>query len=289
MHHIALDLLEDGMPVIRRTSNNNSLNDIVWKDQHRTMATVISLTTELVFRQRFGRLVQLVVQRPDLLDWEYFEHLLQDPTSVRMNGKLLDVAEKSSDEMIGKVELDQALKHYSRSRRRRKSHLHNMICVLAFDALQDMRLDLFVQGLTQTPREMLKRFLNNLKPLAARDPLTHPTTIHLRGELINMVLHLLRQSGLLVLISTFEELLCDIVAEEVGHKGIGIRETLVEDLLTIFGGSSIDLLLDEAGSVLIARELDDVAEHILGGSQSRLAGGILDSPSAPTSLPPCRS
>jgi hypothetical protein len=61
-----------------------------------------------------------------------------------------------------------------------------------------------------------------------------------------MVLHLLSQYSFLDLISMFEQLLNDVVAENISHQLQGVGLNLAEQLLFLVTIGGFQLLLDEA-------------------------------------------
>ncbi len=60
-----------------------------------------------------------------------------------------------------------------------------------------------------------------------------------------------------------EELLDDVVSKHVLHQGGGVGLDFSEDLVLLVAVGRLELLLDEAGPVLIAAEFDDVAMYVL--------------------------
>ena len=70
------------------------------------------------------------------------------------------------------------------------------------------------------------------------------------------------EGRLLLRRSILEELLYDVISEYVRHEAVGGREDLVEDGLLVVGRGALQLLLDEARSVLILGEFDHVAGQL---------------------------
>ena len=84
-----------------------------------------------------------------------------------------------------------------------------------------------------------------------------------------MFSYLVDKLRFLVCGSKFKELLDDVVTKDVGHETVGGREDLLEDELLLAGRSSLQLLLNEPGAVLVLAELHDVI-----GQVSQLEVGI---------------
>lgn len=78
-----------------------------------------------------------------------------------------------------------------------------------------------------------------------------------------MSLHPLAQSSFFFLVADLEQLLNHIVAEHVRHELVQIRDDLFEELMPCRIGDDAQLLLDEARSVLITAESDDVTFDFL--------------------------
>lgn len=89
-----------------------------------------------------------------------------------------------------------------------------------------------------------------------------------------MVLHLLCQYSLLYLTSVFEKLLYDIVSENVGHQLESVWLNLTENLLLLIAVGSFELLLNEAGSMLITAEFYDMMVDILCYGQTIIYGFV---------------
>ena len=78
-----------------------------------------------------------------------------------------------------------------------------------------------------------------------------------------MTLHLVCQYLFLRLIAVFEKLLYNVVPEDIGHKLKRIRLDLTENLIFLITVCSLQFLLDEAGTMLIATKFDDMVIYIL--------------------------
>lgn len=89
------------------------------------------------------------------------------------------------------------------------------------------------------------------------------TPVHLHRQLHYMVLHLLSQHPLLYLIPVLEKFLDDIVAEDIRHQLKGVWLDLTEQLLLLVTVGSLQLLLDEARSMLVTTELNYMIIYIL--------------------------
>ena len=77
------------------------------------------------------------------------------------------------------------------------------------------------------------------------------------------------------LVPMFKHLLNDIIAENIGHQLQGIRLDLAEELFLLVAICSLKFLLDEARSMLITAELDNVVVDILYDSEyERLHGNV---------------
>lgn len=83
-----------------------------------------------------------------------------------------------------------------------------------------------------------------------------------------MALHARSQDLLLDLITMFEEFLNHIVAENVLHELHQVRKEFFENAGFLVAVCCLKLLLDEAGTMLIATELDHIAIDVLGGMVS---------------------
>ena len=76
--------------------------------------------------------------------------------------------------------------------------------------------------------------------------LNHTAPVHLKGELKNVPIHSIRQSGLLNLCPIFEQFLDDIVSKDILNELEGVmRDDFVEDDLLLVAGGGLELLLDE--------------------------------------------
>lgn len=78
-----------------------------------------------------------------------------------------------------------------------------------------------------------------------------------------MPLHLVGQDLFLRLISVFEKLLDNIVAEDVCHQLQGVGLDFTENLLFLITVGGFQFLLNETGSVLISTEFDYMVINIL--------------------------
>ena len=70
---------------------------------------------------------------------------------------------------------------------------------------------------------------------------------------------------LLVCRAKFEKLLNNIVAEDISHETVSCRQDFLKDQLFLCGGGALQLLLDEAGAVLVLAEL-----HYMVGKVTQL-------------------
>ena len=102
--------------------------------------------------------------------------------------------------------------------------LDDMVPVLIFDALEDLALHLLDQERLLVDEDMFKSLLS-LVPMKVRRTdfnlsyLLHNTaSIHLKGKLSDVPLHLVRQLLFLLLVTMLEELLDDIVTEHIRHQ-----------------------------------------------------------------------
>lgn len=92
--------------------------------------------------------------------------------------------------------------------------------------------------------------------------LNHAAGVCLHREVKHLALHLLRKDPLLRLVAVIEELLHHIVSEDILHQLHRIRLDLSEDLVLLVAIRSLQLLLNESRTVLVAAELDYVVVDI---------------------------
>lgn len=104
--------------------------------------------------------------------------------------------------------------------------------------------------------------------------LDHTTPVHLARQAQYPILHLIRKHFLLRLVAMLEELLDHIIAEDICHQLNGIGLDLPKDLILFVAVCRLELLLNEAGSVLITAELDNVIVNVLRKDQ--YVGGVAD-------------
>ena len=78
-----------------------------------------------------------------------------------------------------------------------------------------------------------------------------------------MALHLIGKNLLLRLIAMLKQLLHDIVAKDVRHQLQAVWVNFAENLFLFIAVGRFELLLDEAGAVLVAAEFDHVVGDIL--------------------------
>jgi hypothetical protein len=93
--------------------------------------------------------------------------------------------------------------------------------------------------------------------------LNNPTRIHLQREVDDFALDHAGEDLLLNLVSMFEKLLDDIVAEYILHELHGVGLYFAEDLVLLIAVGRLQFGLDESRSVLIPAELDDVIVDVL--------------------------
>jgi hypothetical protein len=86
-----------------------------------------------------------------------------------------------------------------------------------------------------------------------------------------MILHVLGQNSFLQLIAVLEELLNNIVAKDICHELQSVGLYLAEDLVLLVTICSLEFLLDEPRSMLIATKLNDVVIDVL---LSMLSSGV---------------
>ncbi len=106
--------------------------------------------------------------------------------------------------------------------------------------------------------------------------LNDTASVHLNGQVDDLALHDAGEHFLLDLVPVLEEFLDDIVAEDILHELDGVGFDLPEDLVLLVAIGSLELLLDEAGAVLVTAEFHDVVVDILDTCQllqSRMMSG----------------
>lgn len=89
------------------------------------------------------------------------------------------------------------------------------------------------------------------------------TTIHLHRQVIDVILHVLSQNSFLHLVTMLKELLNYIVAKDVSHKLQCVRLYFAEDLVFLVTICSLEFLLNEPRSMLVATKLHDVLIDVL--------------------------
>ena len=87
--------------------------------------------------------------------------------------------------------------------------------------------------------------------------------MHLHRQFIAVILHVLGQNSVLHLIAALEELLNNKVSKYICHELQGIGLYLAEDLVLLVTICSLEFLLDEPRSMLIATKLNDVLVDVL--------------------------
>lgn len=76
--------------------------------------------------------------------------------------------------------------------------------------------------------------------------LDHTAPVHLKGELKNVPIHGVRQSGLLNLSSVLEQFLDDVISKNILDELEGVMgNDLVEDDLLLVTGGGLEFLLDK--------------------------------------------
>lgn len=88
-------------------------------------------------------------------------------------------------------------------------------------------------------------------------------TVHLQREHQYVALEHAAESLDLLRSAMFKELLDDIVAKDVDHQRQGVREDLGKHELLVGHVGSLELLLDEARTMLVLAELDNVTDNVL--------------------------
>jgi len=144
------------------------------------------------------------------------------------------------------------------------------VCIL--DALEDVSIDFPNKGGllirknvfdSLNGKEARHQIGANTSPGGRIYLLDHTTSIHLKGELKDMPIHGIRQSGLLNLRSVLEQFLDHVVSKNVLNELEGVvGNDLVEDDLLLIAGGGLELLLDETRAVLVPTKLDDVSKDI---------------------------
>jgi len=86
-----------------------------------------------------------------------------------------------------------------------------------------------------------------------------------------VILHVLGQNSFLHLVAVLKELLNNIVAKDICHELQGVGLYLAEDLVLLVTICSLEFLLDEPRSMLIATKLNDVVIDVL---LSMLSSGV---------------
>lgn len=125
--------------------------------------------------------------------------------------------------------------------------LNNVVPVHVLHATDDIGLQLRDEVGLLACQNVLDRFLHD------------SAAIHLRGQNDQMSLHRLSDLSFLYLVTVIEEFLNDIVAEHILHELHDIRFDLFEDELLLVAVGLLDLVLDEARSLLITAEFCNVA------------------------------
>lgn len=86
-----------------------------------------------------------------------------------------------------------------------------------------------------------------------------------------MPLHLVGQDLFLRLISVFEKLLDNIVAEDVRHQLQGVGLNFTENLFFLITVGGFQFLLNETGSVLISTEFNYMVVNVLAEGVSYMS------------------
>ena len=93
--------------------------------------------------------------------------------------------------------------------------------------------------------------------------LNDTAAVHLSRQSKNVTPHLVGEDLLLSLVTVLEQLLNHVVAKDIGHQLQAVRLNLAEDLFFFVTVGSLQLLLNEAGAVLITTELHNVVVDVL--------------------------
>mmetsp|Transcript_13139 Transcript_13139/g.37290 ORF Transcript_13139/g.37290 Transcript_13139/m.37290 type:complete len:384 (-) Transcript_13139:945-2096(-) len=127
----------------------------------------------------------------------------------------------------------------------------------AFDALlDDVVAILVLDTLHHITHELrynraLLLHIDDLKSL-----LDHTATVDLQGEVQNVASQRLAKQFDLAVRAVLKELLDDVVTEHVHHEAERMGMDLAKDQITLLRGGFFQLLLDEAGAVLVATKLN---------------------------------
>jgi hypothetical protein len=186
-----------------------------------------------------------------------FQHALDDTTAVWMHRKCLHLTfERLDDElnMFSWNPLDRLL--------------DNVVAVLVFHTLQHMAIELFDQDGLLFGQYVFKclskvSVFHSCSGLVEQYLLNNTAAVHLQRQGQDMTFHLLCQDALLQLVPVFKEFLDHIVSKNVGHKLEGVLPNLGKDNLFLVAVRRFELLLDEAGAVLVSTELNNVLVDIL--------------------------
>lgn len=93
--------------------------------------------------------------------------------------------------------------------------------------------------------------------------LNDTAAVHLRRQLEDLSAHAVCEEAFLVLIAVLEEFLDDIVSKDILHQLQRVALELVEYTFLFVAVRRLEFLLDEAGPVLVAAELDHVVVNVL--------------------------
>ena len=169
-----------------------------------------------------------------------FEHSLDHPATVRMDGEMVYLTCKSIDD-----ELDVLWRHTL------NGLLNDMVAILILNTFDHLRFEFFDYAGLLVGQDVLKGLLHD------------SATVHLGRKVHHAVFHLICQDLLLCLISMLKQFLDDVVAEDVSHQLKRVGLNLGKYLVFLIAVCCLQLLLDEPRAVLITAEFDDMTINIL--------------------------
>ena len=147
--------------------------------------------------------------------------------------------------------------------------LDDVVAVLVFDAFQNLALDFLDEERLLVDEDVLKSLDGSVQMKSRRvkfnsSYLLHNTaSIHLKGKLGDMPFHLICELLFLLLVAVFEEFLNDIVTKHVRHQLKRVGKDFQKELGFLIAVCGLELLLNEARTVLVAAELHHMVVDVL--------------------------